>query len=238
MEFLPQEIIMNIICYLGQEDLVPCACVSRRLPSTVERVTFAKINIKSTDFAMVEKIFSHYDRRSALRHVTLQTILPKYKVNCYGRIERTGEQEENNKVFSEAVMDLLRLINSWNLLNQFELTLHAWSPSDINRRPRMDQPENDYDIRENRFKRSFLSINHAETLPEVKNIPTLRTPPWHWRNILPEAVVRLANQMPNLSQIRWSFSDDAKYVPFLAVSIYQVNSEVGKDVVVGLEITD
>ncbi|KAK2878168.1 hypothetical protein FQN49_001093 [Arthroderma sp. PD_2] len=113
METIPQEIFLSILDYLGNESrhFKPYLTVSRRWQRVIERFYFEDLRIKSTDLSTFATLFRETEahRKALVKELDLRVLLPTYDGNNYHQHE-----EANNDVFSNTVLELFRVLETFN----------------------------------------------------------------------------------------------------------------------------
>jgi hypothetical protein len=257
MNRLPTEIVDDIVSLLVKEsilrhddyypqpypELIPYASVSISFQHAVERRTFKFIHADSSQLPRLQEMFTSHRRRSNLRHLDLQVVLPPYAKRYRARLEREKDRRANNEVFSIAVKSLFDILQGWESesagpFNAYGITfsIEAWSPSDNRRRQRdwtaslfrrgPDSSDSDSDpnsewsklrdIGTERFERSELTLGDIEDVPTLQTITRfyLETMGTLHRNIRPSSLTTLARKMPNLESIEWLMWDNEKWAKF------------------------
>jgi hypothetical protein len=244
MNSLPQEIVDDIVGLLHEAppprherfvsepayaypDLVPYASISIGFQHAVERKTFAFVIVDSRKLQFFRDVFNSPRRRSCLRQLAFQAVLPPYAKKYRGRIETEKDRQINNDVFFMAVKSLFEILRSWESETSGALSspglafwLEAWSPSDYawRKEPYFGPKWEDYkpDIKYHRFKRSQLALGDVENIPTLQCITRffLYALSQGFRNIRPNSISTLAKKMPNLEGVEWYFSDDEKWARF------------------------
>jgi hypothetical protein len=254
MDFLSQEIIDNIVEYLAPEDnfwghtvarsiddsVAGYACISRYFQHAIERLTFKRINVVSTELMRLRDTFQSKNkhRRMFLKELCMTIILPEYDDKYRARMEREREQNENNTVFSEAITVLFNLLNNWESpedknidLPRIKLDIGASSYSDYRYWPGQFD-DNDSrsldlitkDIRDARWSRSYLTLDSLEKIKEVQCVSWFRCRQHHRlrqraangsRSFAPASIARLATKMPKLECMDLDLRDDERWTRFV-----------------------
>lgn len=237
MENLSQEIHDTILYFVPREDFINYACVCRQFRDTIERETFQSIRLKSTEVDQFHLMFKSRRRKSLLRHLTFIAILPRYEKRYRAKIERERDRTVNNAVFSDAIANLFKLLKLWECQESadethqnhgLDLDIKAWCLSDFAHRSSSHHAEDDDDdegpdIRQERYKRSFLEIISVESLPRLRNVTSFRVLRSHQahtmtpenRFINPACIAALAHKMDSLEVIEWWLSDEERWAPFM-----------------------
>jgi hypothetical protein len=235
MQNLPAETIDSIVGFIELKELSRYSALSTYFQSAVERRTHESITLKSTELDSFTKIFSSSRRRAILSNLLYQVILPKYDHRYYDRYERKSDRNANNRVYTEAIKSLFRLLSAWQddsnssqLKDGFNprgiaLEIRAYSPSDKPHRSdedgaiRLVSPGGDCDLEHRRYKRSFLRVLETENIPAVSFIKSFSIFTWEEgdvRFVEPSTVASLAGLMPGLERFDWTLPDNEKYKQF------------------------
>jgi hypothetical protein len=232
MENLSQEIFDTILFFVAKEDFINYACVCSQFRDSIEQKTFRSIRLKSTEVDKFNLIFKSRRRKSLLRQLTFIAILPQYEKRYRARIERERDRCVNNAVFSDAIATLFKLLKLWedqesgNETHQnrgLDLDIKAWCLSDYAHRSKYEKQDRRLDIRQERFKRSFLEVLSVESLPRLRNVRSfLVLRGLKAGDIIPEdrfinpaCIAALAHKMDSVESIEWWFSDKELWAPFM-----------------------
>jgi hypothetical protein len=232
MDSLAPELLDAIIELLDPSDLLRCCTVSQRWQSSVERLTFRDIRLKSTDLERFSDIFSDHRRREVLATIEYHVILPPYDDKRCDLLETAEDMDSNNEAFTEAFHGLFGILHAWGHDNgqrasnqtrgcPIKLKLAVYSPTDYPFRHGMDKWETRRLWQQTAFfgpqyEYSFLRLLQEE-LPTVLRIwrfeamrATLRP-----RNVEGAALAAIAAKLPDLESIDWQINDDDKKFPLL-----------------------
>lgn len=215
---LPPELIAMVVSHLSPYPLTQYVTISRQCQYEIERGTFRKILLKSTDLQSFSDIFIGH-RRAALRELTYDAILPTYSGRQRSRRERTKDQQLNSEALTEAVHGLFSVLHSWNGAGNhgtavdergpsITFRLQAYSLMDLDKRNTVNFLEQASDV-----DNIILRVNE---LPEVTQISDFRTEVLCWaRRIEGSSLAGIAAKLPNLERISWVVNDDEKRYPAL-----------------------
>lgn len=246
---LSQEIISLVVSYLPRwehEDranilergstLLPAyAAISRSWQDVIERQTFREIIVKSTEIDYFSRIMANR-RRKIVSRLELNVILPTYTDKACAKYETEKDKQSNNRVFTNAIKDLLALLRSWHDESQttrnrsdapIEQSLRlcigdCYAPMDSHYRGwekyEQDLLEREFerrdDLFEQRYGSSLLQLESIEGIQEIPQITSFHRSPSH-RHIEPRSLAMLASKFPNLDSFRWRLEDNEKRNPQL-----------------------
>ena len=101
----PPELIALILSFLAPDELINYVTVSRSWQYAVERRTFRRIKLKSTDLEFFRNTFVGH-RRAALADLSYDVILPTYSDHQCARFETEEDKRSNNEALTEAIHGL------------------------------------------------------------------------------------------------------------------------------------
>lgn len=240
MNSLPQEIFDTICADYFKDQLdkvqgvVPynqlpvnrplLATVSRKWQHAVERQSFARIYLKSTDLEAFRQIVTGY-RRRFVKWVRYTIILPDYDLDACTRFECETDRHLNNQSFTAAMAGIFRILHSWGPVSDVggDYSIHfrledVYSPMDSNHRQSrypvqhesslghaqtldvLDIGVTARDMRNNRFIYSHLHLLHPRDLPTVRSIITFSIDQKYprQRKIAPQTAIEILGKLPSL----------------------------------------
>lgn len=233
---LPPELTRQVVSYLNappsgphkqqsrQDGLsrVRYATVSRDWQAIIEERTFSTLHLTTAKRLEEFKSLNLDPRRkSCVRRIDLRVELESYGVAARARFETDEEHARNNKIFTEAITSVLRVLQSWpNDGPGIALSIAAWSPSDwgaiadrkANRQRRKEARfDRTSDLLNRRFERAYLRWNGSLgtlSIPIIREIHVngLST----GRLIQPASCALIASNLPNLRYIHLSLNDECK----------------------------
>lgn len=237
LESMP-ELIAPILSFLDPNDLINYATVSKSWQLAVERCTFRKIHLKSTELDRFEDIFVVRHRRAALAVLSYDIILPTYSIHQCARFETKEDKRLNNEALMESLHRIFSLLHSWyeqelmaddNTTPAFRETrsitfkLNAYSPMDVDRRKNVDVEEERHqstlaggraDLFEHRYEHSYLRVPEVAELPELLRVTAFHAEELCYnRRIEGSSLAEIANKLPNSEEIVWAVNDDEKRYP-------------------------
>lgn len=230
MNNMPQDIHDEIAAMLHSqsEDLPSLATVSRKWQSAVERQTFRRIVLRSTDLERFQTIVRGR-RRAYVNIIHYQVVLPAYSDAERCRFERGDTRQTNDDAFTAAIHGLLSIMESWDVCKDGYVQLHLrdtylsadhtvlrrFSPDyeHIKRRLLRSESGTDViDLRNWRFRYSFLRLVHASELPLVPVVRSF-TVSSMTRNICDRVPIDIASRLPSLRRLVWRMNDwDIRYI--------------------------
>lgn len=225
---LSTEVLDNIFSCLAAHDSLPLyATVSQRWRAHFEQRTFRNIRLKSSNLEYFSQIATGA-RRRAICSLGYEVVLPIYSSNASAKFETLKQQKANDKIFSDAIHGLFRLLASWETeSNQSSASrprpialelLPPASPTDGKTRIR-DIPLGSYELmgprnlHDERYTHSSLRIFNVEALPSVSRINDFVADVNDPRKVCAGHIAILASKLSNLEEIRWELCDDEKKFP-------------------------
>ncbi|KAF2856400.1 hypothetical protein T440DRAFT_439430 [Plenodomus tracheiphilus IPT5] len=231
MERLPQELINKIVSCLDRypdqaqipniqqqsrdpSKLPQYATISSHWKEAVELVTFHRLLVKSDELTQVRAIVTR-NRRRYLTRLRYTILLPEYSEESCGRVESTEDQQSNNKVFTQAIIDLFSTLREWEdagLLSGLRLQIDGvYSPTD-NRdqeqiRLEIAQRTRDVDVFEERYVDSYLDLSKSSQIPTLSNLVYLNIQGHTGRKFAPAVGPGLAACLPKLRGLHWEFGE-------------------------------
>ncbi|KAH7158098.1 hypothetical protein B0J13DRAFT_581985 [Dactylonectria estremocensis] len=270
MDRLPQEIYNEIgACFADAEEnpryvlsspRPALATISRPWQQAIEKQTFRRLRLRSTDLDRFEKTVTG-SRRRFLSGIRFVIILPGYPAEARGRFERKEERDANDKAFTDAVNGLFRILKSWDegkdgLDSGYSIQLDieaVYSPTDDfhnghngcrgtpRRIERIDvaELENDDEIRrrdlqDRRFQYSYIRLLGPAELPVVRAISGFNTTVIK-RRLAHRTAVDIAAKLPNLRSGNWFMDDSEQRYPAMRRSGRHQLAEVVRDVLPAAE---
>lgn len=215
---LPQEIrrdIVELAVAVKQSPTTAAglACVTSEWQAYVERQTFHKLKVDQNRLDGLRNIVTPA-RRTYVRCVEMDAILPEYNAHQLWDEEETAEeQRRNNEAFTKAVQGVLSVLSLWEYDGEgVSLVLRAYSPSDITRKHGL---EFRHRARRRRWCKSYLDLTDAHNhLPQV---PVLTAFTYETkvrdRDLVPRVCCDIASRAPHLRRAAWSLNDDEKGDP-------------------------
>lgn len=217
---LPIELTAKVISYLidSGSDPAPYATVNREWQMLIEQRTFNTINLKTSErLAAFKQIVAQNTRRkTCIREINLVAELEPYSIEARAEFETTEEHRRNNEIFVAAIQSLFSILESWPENKPgINLNIEAMSPSDFvdRQRARKARREPETDLRERRFKRSYLqfSEDHLERLPVIYTVTTLSMGNLYFsRLLLPASCALITSKLPRLHILQLNLSDNEK----------------------------
>jgi hypothetical protein len=224
MDRLPLEIIVHIASYLpapprkyptdtttaSDDRLVRprIASVSRKWQFAVEPFVFRDIRVKSTELDEFASVFSAAQsrRRSLLKELTADIILPMYSAADCAVWESNQDRLVNDKVASEAVASLFSILSGWGSdpAIAIALSIALYSPKDHEPHFNPDDPLVP------RYAYSYIRLSNADKLPVVSCLKYI-----FWsageRVFHPSSIVALAAAAPALEQV-WHVEEPSVFL--------------------------
>ncbi|KAH6973569.1 hypothetical protein BKA56DRAFT_634630 [Ilyonectria sp. MPI-CAGE-AT-0026] len=266
MDRLPQEIYNEIgTCFADEEEnpryvlsspltveRPALATISRPWQQAIEKQTFRKLRLRSTDLDRFEKTVTG-SRRRFLSGIRFVIVLPGYPAEARGRFERETDRQANDKAFTDAVNGLFRILGSWDegrdgLETGYSIQLDieaVYSPTDDfhngsrgapRRIERLDvaELENEEEVRrrdlqDRRFQYSYIQLLHPAELPVVRAIAGFNTTVMK-RTLAHRTAVDIAAKLPNLRSGNWLMDDTEQRYPAMRRSCRHQLAEVVRDV--------
>ncbi|KAF7536174.1 hypothetical protein G7Z17_g13089 [Cylindrodendrum hubeiense] len=266
MDRLPQEIYNEIGTFFADSEENPryvlsspltverpaLATISRPWQQAIEKQTFRKLRLRSTDLDRFEKTVTG-SRRRFLSGIRFVIILPGYPAEARGRFEREADREANDKAFTDAVNGLFRILRSWDegrdgLDTRYSIHLDieaVYSPTDDfhngsrgapRRIERLDvaELENDEEVRrrdlqDRRFQYSYIRLLRPAELPVVRAISGFNTTVMK-RTLAHRTAVEIAAKLPNLRSGNWFMDDTEQRYPAMRRSCRHQLAEVVREV--------
>ncbi|KAJ0362184.1 hypothetical protein COL26b_013442 [Colletotrichum chrysophilum] len=207
MEKLPQEIIDQIIDYspwlTGRRRAPTFATVSKRFQLSIERHTFREIDINHVELERFADLFTHPHRRNVLKHLGF-----KIKLLLCQKYPEATEREANNKVATNAILNLLNCLCRWEKNCNIGLFITA-RPYQLG----FSGTNLDYQY-------DYLEILYPEQLPPVDcirwlllNNPESRKKPG-FREFSPLSYLALATKLPCLKGTFLSYTEPGEFLAF------------------------
>lgn len=248
MDQLPQEIIDCIANHLERRpdqnqipvwereklpsNLPPYATLSHAWKHSIERRTFQKQFLKSSDLDDFDTIFTG-DRRRKLTELIFEVVLPTYDDQACGKFEHPEDKKKNDKVFSHAVRKFFSILKSWEDAS-VPGTLRLWisniySPADPFQRgeEKMTKDQEDvmlygrHDLFEVRYQHSLIHLFRPDSLPTLTRVNHLTILNFSTisRNLDMRAIVDIASKFPNLKNFTCDiFDNENRYAELRAVN--------------------
>ncbi|KAF4888165.1 hypothetical protein CGCF415_v014586 [Colletotrichum fructicola] len=207
MEKLPQEIIDQIIDYspwlTGRHRAPTFATVSKRFQLSIERHTFREIDINHVELERFADLFTHPHRRNVLKHLGF-----KIKLLLCQKYPEATERQANNKVATNAILNLLKCLCRWKKNCNIGLFITA-RPYQLG----FSGTKLDYQY-------DYLEILYPEQLPPVDcirwlllNNPESRKKPG-FREFSPLSYLALATKLPCLKGTFLSYTEPGEFLAF------------------------
>jgi hypothetical protein len=227
MDSLPPE-LLNRICSLlvAQHDgIAKYATISRAWQHMIEDRTFSRLSLVNNENHMFESAVLesiHRHRRLAIRRVALSFNLPTYDDHTCGRFERQADRQINNQAFSKALAELfaaLRVIDVSGDSRPIELHLQDfYSAMDVGHRDQLGLEADmwmtrRWDLRELRYRDSYLQLPDIESVPQLSNVASLTVSGNGNRKLAPATIVGLMSRLPNLTTAVYLFCDNERRRP-------------------------
>ena len=214
------------------------ATISRRWQWVIERQSFRRIYLKSTELDIFQQIVTDH-RRRFVQLISYTIILPEYTLEACTQFEREADRQINNTAFTIALYKLFQILQSWGSTdesgNPYSLRVEIediYSPMDHGRRTstilfpsqntrgaRGDNRERTYprDLQQNRFEYSSLYLLQSVDLPIVPVIRHFITNhnKHNARMIAPESALEILRKLPNLRICLLDFDDQLVNYPAL-----------------------
>lgn len=207
MNSLSPELVSHIVTFLPPSEICSLrhyATISRPFQFAIERHTFSRVILKSSDLSQFSHTFSPPHRRASLSSLEYRVLLPTYSHTRHHKFESPTEKAANNAAFTSALSDLFSLLASWGTSgHSITLQIGAYSPSDPKRFGLTRGP------REYRYCDSSLSL--LSELQPVGRITTFKV--FSSRNISGTAVAGIAKNLPALTHVLWAIADDERKFP-------------------------
>ncbi|OTA90882.1 hypothetical protein M434DRAFT_33236 [Hypoxylon sp. CO27-5] len=179
------------------------ATLSRTWQAAIEKVTFERLTIASTDFSEFSTAFSTVHRRRLLQSLYFTVILPPYSVEA-DQYESNQDRERNNEVAGQEVNRLLRELATWPTDSTIEL--HIWFKS----------PTDEVSTLWGRHAYSYIRLTGLDQL-QVPCVSSLTPRLGLWRGdriIHPRSLVSLTATFPRVSEISFEYDEPG---PFFAL---------------------
>lgn len=262
MERLPQEIYDSIAQYvqflerratnvgvinrhqLPSSEATPRSRLSRLAPLSrpwrvaIEKLSFAALRITSNELVDFEKLV-HGSRRRYLRSLRFNIILPNYE-DVKDQFERESDRQANDEVFTTALVDLFKVLGSWDPTTDGVLHLDIDEPRSLSDKQRgqkrrehlnplplpvQEQPESSSsrDLEDRRYRHSYLRLVRPQDLVSVTVVEsfTMGAITGHsWgRRFAPRVSSDLAGKLPNIRSASWAVHDLSRGYPTLRRSL-------------------
>ncbi|KAK7418691.1 hypothetical protein QQZ08_011127 [Neonectria magnoliae] len=266
MELLPQEIYNDIGTCFADSDEAPryvlsspltveravLATISRPWQQAIEKQTFRKLRLRSTDLDRFETTVTG-SRRRFLSAICFVIILPSYPAEARGRFEREADRRANDEAFTDAVNGLFRILRSWDKDRtgrdteySIQLDIEAvYSPVDdfhndcrgtprrIERLDAIEIANEDIvrrrDLQDRRFQYSYIQLLRPAELPVVPAISSFNTSVMK-RTLAHRTAVDIAAKLPNLRSGNFFMVDTEQRYPGLRRACRHQLAEVVRDV--------
>ncbi|KAI9897358.1 hypothetical protein N3K66_007214 [Trichothecium roseum] len=225
MDKLPQEIINNIAASLpalnGQASARPAlATASRAWYHAIERLTFRAITITSDELDHFKTVFSSPHRRSLLKSLVLDVVLPAYSDEACAVHESADDRARNDACATSALRILLAELSAWPKDAKLELVVNVYSPMDASHRGQEKLDKDRYDValgaRKDLFTdRYSYSYIHLSDLGDVQAhcVSGLTPPQGTTRYLDPSSLVALTAKFPQLESVMWPYQDPGFFPP-------------------------
>ncbi|KAI1637848.1 hypothetical protein F4809DRAFT_602874 [Biscogniauxia mediterranea] len=200
MDNWPQEIYDHVVSFIerrvGEADvpiwdhhrLPPAypaiAVISRKFQVAVERYTFRRLRIHTTDPELdhLERALTTSRRRRALRNLSLTIVLPSYPPVSYTEFETDRDRSANNEAVTATLARVFRILtagdsqDSSSTAPALDLEIAgAYSPPDKRERPTLPpspSPDGQFGIRPDLYGRRY-AFSLLDLTPDVVDFPPL-----------------------------------------------------------------
>jgi hypothetical protein len=202
MDKSPVEIISSILSHLDSP-LAPYSTISRDWQCLIEARTMAEIHVRSDDASQLDLIFQHARRRSLLKSLSYEIILPSYSVVRWSKLPSRRECRENNAVFTRELRNLFRKLHAHDKENSsipFCLKLGVSSPSDSWRGHDKDEGTG-----EDRNNNTYIYLDPAEQEPLPVLTKVIGFEKYYQRYLHPSILGLVLRSLPALEKIVWDF---------------------------------
>lgn len=225
MDKLPQEIINNIAASLpaqnGQASSRPAlATASRAWYHAIERLTFRAITITSDELDHFKTVFSSPRRRSLLKSLVLNVVLPAYSDEACAMHVKADERARNDACATSALKALLAELAAWPKDSKLKLVVNVYSPMDPIHRgeEKLDKDRYDFalgarmDLFEERYSYAYI---HLSDLGDVQAhcVSSLTPPQGTTRYLDPSSLVAFTAKFPQLESVMWPYKDPGFFPP-------------------------
>ncbi|KAF2086618.1 hypothetical protein K490DRAFT_66401 [Saccharata proteae CBS 121410] len=217
MDRLSQELIASIIRYLYNSEkphpsitrLHKYATVSRSWQYAVERITFCELHIQSSELShCLDTLRSaQKHRRSLIKQLDLEIILPDYSDEVCLEGETDQEIEDNSRAFTEAVRKLFQIVRVLDTpSNGLHVALSNLRAPNDDVHPKMYNrerfpggfhPQSTWTAR---YRGNFVELLEPEALPLVTGVSTFTGDIKFPRNVEPASIVDIATKFQNLEE--------------------------------------
>lgn len=240
MDYLPTEILNQIISYIPEDDLAGYASVSQNWNAIIERQTFASVRLTLPRLLEFRQILGFsvissrlQRRRTQVKSILFEAALPEYDVAARSEYENEEEQAQNNKAYSQAIKSLFQALALWPDNNDCQITLEiaAQSPSDLQAEPdkeimrkRYSMPHifgNEHDLFNERFAHSLLDIKEAKGNICLVTVVTALVI-WsmdQYRKVTPSAQSKIISRLPRLRSTQLESDDNERKSEMLRSSL-------------------
>ncbi len=238
MDSLPPELISLIASHLERNEdeqylssgklapskLPPYAVISRQWQYAIERRTFHRLSVKSTELNHFSRMVTGH-RRAIVAQLSYQIVLPAYEDFACAKYENNKDKEVNNREFTSAIQRLFRLLKFWEqgdgggVRQTITLMLSdIYSPMDGAHRGEEKYKEDMWnfgigkrpDLWHHRYQHSFLTLLNSNDLPVLSQISCFMIYPRFPRSIEPRSITAIASKLSNLRTISWAVNGNEK----------------------------
>lgn len=213
---LPTQLTIQIISHLADLEKTdpqlptrPRTSISRyagtsmNIRDAVEQRTFSALSITSDDLPAFEKLVTgSRSRRTLLRHLTFEPILPTYSENACARYETPTDKARNNESFSASIVRLSALLvpcDDTEKAAPLRLSLTTpYSPTD--------------DLSNARFTHSYLYLDFSTDFPTLNRVSQFVATNNGTRYMAPGPVFSLLGHMPHVGDLVLQLHDNEKKI--------------------------
>lgn len=196
------------------------APVSLKWQDEVERLTFSRLKLSSTETSEFKRIFAGSRRRDYLRRLEYVIVLPNYGANRVQRLETKKEHAANQVVFEEGIKLLPECLSSWRVEKEsflgvesrskrrrlesngsLELVLTSYAPMDPGHRPKDYLHQLDIlDFGAERWRGNYLAVPRDLELEQMSAVTALEMP-LSGRSLHPSVCGRLLGVLPSIEML-------------------------------------
>jgi hypothetical protein len=219
MDRLAPELNNIILSYVPSKDLFRYVTVSRQWQYTIELETFQSVKFKSTELDYFARLYTLKRRRAVLRFIEYEIRLPEYPLWKCTKFEKQSDRDANNEAFTKAIVDLFKLLNSWETADGARTRIATPIKLIMSVTCGSDDPQGrqvDGDLRENRWLDSVLKLLRPDDVKPVKRVTEFYWPEYieesypeepNMRDIDAAAIAAVAARLPRLERTCWSLRD-------------------------------